>query len=348
MIDSKEREKYLDIAKGIGIVLVVIGHCPRDYNPLTQWIYTFHMPLFFVVSGMVWNKVSHEKRGFFNKRFILDKLRRLIIPCYIWGMFYMILNAVVHHSFSAVNIAYLIYGSQSGFSHADSLTSLWFFTCMFLAVCMFEIVQEKVSGQKNAKKILIVLSIVCAVLGLFIPRIPGGYPWCLDISFLAAALMIWGYLGKNYFKKIDKSTVLCLIAVISAAVLTLTFRINLRYVSINNVDMAHSCFGNPGLYLVDAAAGCICVLAVSRLLSNTKASLLLCRLGRHTIPILLIHKLVIRILERVLINKVSGILATCIEVVIAIAISEVFYCMTVKHMPILFGERRHLPQMTCN
>ena len=58
------RDESLDIAKGFGIILVVLGHCldgliASNYFPTTVlwptlavWtIYTFHMPLFFVVSG---------------------------------------------------------------------------------------------------------------------------------------------------------------------------------------------------------------------------------------------------------------------------------------------------------
>ena len=51
------RIEYLDIAKGIGMILVYIGHCriPGD-NPLFQWIYSFHMPLFFFISGLLFKR----------------------------------------------------------------------------------------------------------------------------------------------------------------------------------------------------------------------------------------------------------------------------------------------------
>jgi acyltransferase len=44
------REVYLDIVKGIGILLVVIGHLQLD-NVIRNFIYAFHMPLFFYVGG---------------------------------------------------------------------------------------------------------------------------------------------------------------------------------------------------------------------------------------------------------------------------------------------------------
>lgn len=52
---DKTRLEYLDAAKGLGILLVILGHI-YAWNPninrkiLVTWIYSFHMPLFFIVS----------------------------------------------------------------------------------------------------------------------------------------------------------------------------------------------------------------------------------------------------------------------------------------------------------
>lgn len=50
---KRQRETWIDVLKGIGIILVVIGHVSLG-NTLNSWIYTFHMPLFFSVSGYLW------------------------------------------------------------------------------------------------------------------------------------------------------------------------------------------------------------------------------------------------------------------------------------------------------
>ena len=49
-----QRIVHIDIAKGIGILLVVLAHNGlQAYAPfLHQFIYAFHMPLFFFLSGM--------------------------------------------------------------------------------------------------------------------------------------------------------------------------------------------------------------------------------------------------------------------------------------------------------
>ena len=49
---TKKRLNYLDYAKGIGILLVVLGHIYN--NSVKLWIYSFHMPLFFIISGYLY------------------------------------------------------------------------------------------------------------------------------------------------------------------------------------------------------------------------------------------------------------------------------------------------------
>lgn len=51
----KERDKTLDIAKGIFIILVVSGHSTFPYTDVIYW---FHMPAFFIVSGILYKENS--------------------------------------------------------------------------------------------------------------------------------------------------------------------------------------------------------------------------------------------------------------------------------------------------
>lgn len=51
------RHRYLDVAKGLGILLVVFGHnriVSPDHPQLFAWVFSFHMPLFLFVSGMTY------------------------------------------------------------------------------------------------------------------------------------------------------------------------------------------------------------------------------------------------------------------------------------------------------
>lgn len=72
----KERETYIDIAKGIGIILVVIGHLHGINHIIHDFFYLFHMPLFFIISGYLYNHNNIIPL----KTFIKHKIKRLIIP----------------------------------------------------------------------------------------------------------------------------------------------------------------------------------------------------------------------------------------------------------------------------
>ena len=49
---ERERNLGIDVARGIAIILMVIGHCYSNGNIMLQWIYSFHMPFFFLISGV--------------------------------------------------------------------------------------------------------------------------------------------------------------------------------------------------------------------------------------------------------------------------------------------------------
>lgn len=341
MAQTLNRDKSIDIAKGIGILLVVLGHCPYVWNPVKQWLYSFHMPLFFMISGLLWDKASHEKRGFLNASFVVKKLQRLMIPCYIWALLYYAVNCIKARSFSFLKVAYLLYGSQAGFSKAGSLSSLWFFPCMFLTVCAFEGIQRLLIKRNVNQVVLLILAFFSAVASVCLPRLPQGYPWCLDVSFAALAFMILGYLIKEYYVAVSRKSGIAIAAcLLGFLLLTFTFRFNLSRISINNVDLAGRYFGNPLLYFFDAACGSLFVLSLSGLLNAyERVSNLLAGIGRRTIPILVIHKPVVRaaaaVAEKLEIHPFLGV--AC-GMVFALLVSEILYRLLSKRLPILFGE----------
>ena len=80
----------MDYAKGIGIILVVVGHTLRGlqktpvrvpgWESVDAWIYAFHMPLFFFLAGLF---VEHSCRGPLGQ-FVADKARRILWPYFVW------------------------------------------------------------------------------------------------------------------------------------------------------------------------------------------------------------------------------------------------------------------------
>lgn len=83
----KIRYTDLDFAKGIGIILVVWGHAN---GPFSQYIYQFHMPLFFFISGMLF--CNSQIDSFFG--YAQRKLKALLVPFWKYNLllFYYIIG----------------------------------------------------------------------------------------------------------------------------------------------------------------------------------------------------------------------------------------------------------------
>lgn len=98
----KKRIDYYDIAKGIGILLVVIGHVKlKKYPYIQNFIYSFHMPLFFIISGYFFRpKENRECLQKIIKRYIIPYL----ITCAIIIMYNVIRPLIDGKSFSEIHI----------------------------------------------------------------------------------------------------------------------------------------------------------------------------------------------------------------------------------------------------
>ena len=89
----QQRIEWIDYAKGIGIFLVVLGHVLRGlgasvgqgYQPelraMDQWIYAFHMPLFFLLSGLFADRAVSKP----PRRFLIDRFQKILYPYFLWS-----------------------------------------------------------------------------------------------------------------------------------------------------------------------------------------------------------------------------------------------------------------------
>ena len=95
---EKTRNITFDIAKGIGIILVVIGHyipegAPSWYVGFTHFIYQFHMPLFFIIAGFFFERSSSDK-GYWS--LVGAKFKRLMIPYFILSWAVIVIKILSH------------------------------------------------------------------------------------------------------------------------------------------------------------------------------------------------------------------------------------------------------------
>ena len=114
-----QRDITIDIAKGIGIFLVVLGHVPIPMWLATP-IYMFHMPLFFFLSGMFFHPEEKLAYG------IYKKVRTLIVPYLFFAVCgngsNLLRDLLVYHAAHGKSIFSIFNASAS---------PLWFLICLF-------------------------------------------------------------------------------------------------------------------------------------------------------------------------------------------------------------------------
>ena len=162
---------WLDIMKGIGIILVVLGHVYNN-GIVFRWLYSFHMPLFFFAAGFLYKK----------KPILADIKRRIqtiVVPYFCFGFLIFIYWVLIEHRFREVNYdpvkAFL--GLFLGeYNTLDFNVHLWFLPCFFLTVVVYNVLIN-LTGKKITYLIIIVLSLIYAlepVLSFEIPNLPWG------------------------------------------------------------------------------------------------------------------------------------------------------------------------------
>ena len=134
---GKIRDITFDIAKGIGIVLVVIGHyipdtAPSWYIGFVSFVYHFHMPLFFMIAGFFYER-SIKKVGYW--RFVRSKFERLMFPYFILSWTIIGIKILVD-GFMQVDHPVSIRALYRVFYLPEAGYFLWFVYVLFLIFCI--------------------------------------------------------------------------------------------------------------------------------------------------------------------------------------------------------------------
>lgn len=195
-----KRVEYIDIAKGIGILLVVMGH--NDFGLVSpffyRFIYAFHMPLFFFVSGMFF-KDDQQFVSLFRRRF--ETLLKPFIVILLFILFMTISFTKVNFDVAIFRFIKAMYAN----GHYLDWVQLWFIPHLF-ALNIFAFGYYKLTnriGYKAVKWGVLIIMLVVGVkyLGMFWPfsmDVFGkslslyGFPLSLDLIFVSGFFFILG------------------------------------------------------------------------------------------------------------------------------------------------------------
>ena len=288
----KERIAWVDIAKGIAILLVIIGHSVSGGiygSTIRGLIYSFHMPLFFIFSCFTY-KMSKDAADL--KKKTKKAFMKLIGPAFItfaiiivwqcfndkslfqnrdyWmGKFYTLIFASgVMVRLNEMNVAGI------GFS--------WFFFALFIGRTLFDFCHLIVKDDKK----LLILSVLLGIAGILWGKIQW-LPFSMDIAFAIQPFFYWGYFLKtcSIEKYTWKKTFLwCIIWLVT---LYLAFPDYHAETYLNLAVRRYTLF--PVSYLT-AIAGTMFISGIGLCIEKLKVlSTLLVSIGKNTLYLLCVH-----------------------------------------------------------
>ena len=192
-----QRNIALDITKGIGILLVIVGHCNAiPYMPIRHLIFTFHMPLFFLVSGYLYRAKD-------IKESLKKDLKHLGIPYVITCLAVILYYCLYYHVTRSHNAEHLksylfatIWGSGSAhickyLSDLPAIGAIWFLPALLICKNVYNILPD------NRRLLL------SSVIFIFATLI-GRYLIYLPFSALSGLSAILFYAIGDYLKKIRR------------------------------------------------------------------------------------------------------------------------------------------------
>ena len=193
----KKREEFIDTAKFLGMVMLLMDHTgyrlgiDDTFLKTKMWICSVHMPLFFIIYGVVASRrqIVEKKEVYW---FILKKFKALIVPYILWSVIYA-------KEFNLKFIIGVLYGSNMALgeiAHTNSV--LWFLPVMFLSTCIYQLTIQIENKVFFGKKMLIAIEIILLSIGAYIGKILGDLLryrvlWGADIALIGTVFMIIGH-----------------------------------------------------------------------------------------------------------------------------------------------------------
>lgn len=189
---EKERLRWLDISKGIAIILMIIGHMD-GLNPYVRGIiFSFHMPLFMIINGYLIKEYNICKN--------LEKsCKSLLIPYAITCTIQAILSAIIaigtgnsiyELSSKLIDMVVGISKLSKRYTSFGSVWLVWFLVCLFLTKNIYVMIMSKTEKKPFYLRCLILISV--SVSGYLIGKYYAFMPWSLDVALYSVIFIATG------------------------------------------------------------------------------------------------------------------------------------------------------------
>lgn len=286
-----KRVEYIDVARGVSILIIVYAHIYSNNSTITDYVHLFHVPIFFFISGMLWKKkeVSYN----FKRIFV-----SLVIPYVLISSFsifvYEFLGSYVNGESGLLTVKECI----AGLVYANSRTGLmkwnrplWFIPCLATVKILWDLI-KKINSQLLQCALAMVLWLTGIILcntSLNSLRLP----WELEVALNMLPYYVVGTVYSKfniYQKDFYKNRAIFFFALLATVLITcIIFEYNIAEISVQ-----YNVYGNYLLFVVGAFAGIFMILLLAQSMKKIK---ILQIVGQNSMLILLWHKFPVMIFQ---------------------------------------------------
>jgi acyltransferase len=336
---TEPRIAWVDHAKALGMILVVLGHTAGLPVFALNLIYSFHMPLFFFLSGYLL-KESHLQQPPLD---YLKRLWRTLLVPYIgfWILSYLYWlvthNLVLDPSkYAGLTFLDLLAGFIHGTGDLEHTlyiinVDLWFFTCLFSTSLLYYFLRRWLPS-----KLLLLGLIILGTLGPLLPLLLGKrLPWNIDLAGVALVFYGLGQLVKD--RQLPPRSAFAWLMAAALPVWIGSVWVNGR------VDMNTMQFGWLGLFYAGALVGILLLVAGVQFLPENRLTRWI---SENTIIIFPLHQLMFSVFTGVGVRLLNlppdfkeSLAASLAYTLLALAFSAPTAYLLRRYMPFLIGER---------
>ena len=295
MSQNKKRILWIDIAKAIGILTVVVGHSTS--GPVRGVIYSFHMILFFLLSAWTTRYAANQSDVL---KSVKKSTKHLLLPVLVVFLLRFVIDGAklaASHSSGAEILTYIkdsflkllfASGNQVDFfgRQIPALGLTWFLIALFIARILFDELQLLIRNKWALGTVCFAISLIGVIIGKYV-----WLPLSLDIVLAIQIIFFTGWYLRDVYRVEDrallKTGVSFIIWVAASVIPVLIFKNTAMH--LNFAGRVYPLF--PLCYVAGIAAT-LFIAGCCWFFSRIKAPKLIdmiCYLGRNTLYFMLVH-----------------------------------------------------------
>lgn len=308
-MESSKRIEWIDFAKGIAILMVLLGHAIRDdmrtssavYDLIYRIVYIFHMPFFFWISGYTSHRYRNKKNLNLPKS-IRKKLKKQILP---WIAYTIFIFAVFSVAMMIGPIKGILFGAgYTQITFVDYILSslqannpwayhLWFIYVFFIVQVIVDTTEYCVSKCKCNQNKFIVATVLITIsfAGLFVLNTRSIGDWHRLTNYVCCYVpfyVIGGMMSNMDFTKINPVMSICGLGYIIIRALFFSGSSG-NSISTDSVVLT-LCIRYASYIFIPAAITLMCYISRVVVEQGEQTSKVVCSLGKNSFMIYLWHQ----------------------------------------------------------